>query len=195
MSEWIYRVGLAQSEVSEEALKNSGLKYQLLEIEDTIRAHIDETLDKPYKYYTSMRDDAPHFFSCSSLPSYIYVFAGVYMPSRVIEKFAFTKPVSREELRFGDFVYSFNEIDEDKKSPNHMGIYMGNGNILQAAGYWYKGGVLIENLDESPSFKNIVGYGRVVDDLKEKRYVVEIPNDRIDLRNKEHLLKYIHESR
>ncbi|MBX4189392.1 C40 family peptidase [Candidatus Parcubacteria bacterium] len=191
---WIYRVGLSQEEVSEEALKKSGLKYELVEVESALRAHIDETLEKPYKFYTSMREDAPNFFSCSSLPSYLYIFAGIWMPSLVIEKFAFTKPVGKDDVRFGDFVYSFNDADEDRKSPNHMGVYMGNGKVLQAAGLWYKGKVIIESLDESPSFKNIVSYGRVAEDLNEKRYVVEIPDDRIDLRDKDNLLKFINES-
>ncbi len=186
---WIWRIGLSKEEVSEEALRASGFKYELVEIESALRAHIPETLDKPYKLQTSMREDAPNFFSCSSLASYLYVFAGVYMPSLVIEKFNWTQPVSKEDLKFGDFVYSFSEADADRKRPNHMGIYVGDGKILQAAGYWYKGKVLIENLDESPSFKDIVGYGRVVADLKEKRFVVEIPNDRMDLRSKENLIK------
>lgn len=189
---WIYRVGLAKSDVTEEALKKSGLKYEEVEVESALRAHINETLDKPYKYHTSMREDAPEFFSCSSLVSYLYLFAGVWMPSRVIEKFPFTKPISREELRFGDLVYSFNDPDgTGGESPNHMGMYLGDGKILQAAGKWYKGKVLIENLDESPSFKNIIGYGRVVDDLKERRYVVDIPDDRSDLRDRENLIKEI----
>jgi NlpC/P60 family len=188
MSGWIYRVGLSPSEVSEEALNRSGLKYEFVEVESALRSHIDETLDKPYKFHTSMREDAPNFFSCSSLASYLYVFAGVWMPSLVIEKFAFTKPVLREDLRFGDFVYSFNEADADKKSPNHMGIYMGENKVIQAAGIWYKGKVLIEDMDSSPSFKKIVGYGRVVDNLKEKRFVLEIPDNRPELRDKNKLL-------
>lgn len=188
---WIWRVGLSQNETSDELLNKSGLKYEQIEVEEALKKHIPETIGKPYKLQTSMRLDAPNFFSCSSLGSYLYVFAGVYMPSLVIEKFNFTKPITKEELRFGDFVYSFNDADEDRKSPNHMGIYMGDGNILQASGYWYKGQVLIENMSESPSFKNLIGFGRVVDDLKERRYVVEIPDDREDLREKENLIKYL----
>lgn len=188
---WIWRVGLSQNETSEELLNKSGFKYEQVEVEEALKKHIPETIGKPYKLQTSMRLDAPNFFSCSSLGSYLYVFAGVYMPSLVIEKFNFTKPITKEELRFGDFVYSFNDADEDRKSPNHMGIYMGDGNILQASGYWYKGQVLIENMSESPSFKNLIGFGRVVDDLKERRYVVEIPDDREDLREKENLIKYL----
>jgi hypothetical protein len=189
---WVYRVGLSQDEVSKEALDMSGFKYELVEVESALRAHIDETIDKPYKLNTSMREDAPSFFSCSSLLSYLYTFAGVWMPSLVIEKFAFTKPIEKDDLRFGDFVYSYNE-GEDKKSPNHMGMYLGEGKILQAAGKWYKGKVLIENLDESPSFKTIVGYGRVTPDLKEKRFVVQIPDNRLDLRNKENFMKEVGE--
>ena len=186
---WIYRVSLLESDTSAERLDKAGFKYELVEVEAALRAHIPETLGKPYRYHTSMREDAPEFFSCSSLPSYLYVFAGVPMPSLVIEKFSFTKPIEEGEARFGDFVYSFNDADEDRKSPNHMGIYMGDGKVLQAAGLWYKGKVLIEDMKESPSFKNIVGYGRVAADLKEKRYVVEIPDDRPDLRSREALLK------
>jgi len=189
-NKWIYRIGLSEDEVSEEALKKVGFYYKLVEIESALRDHIEETLGKPYKFHTSMREDAPDYFSCSSLPSYLYTFAGVWMPSLVIEKFFFTKPIKKEDLRFGDFVYSFNEAGNDS-SPNHMGVYLGDNKILQAAGNWYKGKVLIENLDESPSFKKVIGYGRVVNDLKERRYVVEIPDDRDDIRNKEALLSEI----
>lgn len=186
---WIYRVGLSQTEASQESLEKNSLKFELVEVESAIRAHIDETLGKPYKYFTSMREDAPNFFSCSSLMSYLYTFAGVWMPSLVMEKFQFTKPITREELKFGDFVYSYN-VDDKRISPNHLGMYLGDGKVLQSAGMWYKGMVLIENLDESPSFKTIVGYGRVAD-IHEKRFVVEIPDSRTDLRNKEVLIKEI----
>jgi cell wall-associated NlpC family hydrolase len=182
-------VGLSQDEADEEGLKRSGFKYELVEVESALRAHIDETIGKPYKYFTSMREDAPDFFSCSSLMSYLYTFAGVWMPSLVIEKFQFTKPITREELRFGDFVYSYN-VDDKRISPNHVGMYLGDGKILQSAGMWYLGKVVIENLDESPSFKKIIGYGRVAD-IKEKRFVVQIPDNRLDLRNRENLIKEI----
>jgi len=212
---WIYRVGLTVEEInkyldanlSDEDIKNflnqQLLKFKFLSIENALRGHIDETLGKPYKYYTSMRDEAPEIFSCSSLISYLYVFAGVWMPSLVIDKFFYFPQIDKKDLRFGDIVFSYNEDDHplrttskdylpnqlttDKKV-NHLGMYMGDGKILQASGNWYKGKVLIENLEESPSFKNIVSYGRVVPDLSEKKFVIEIPSDRIDMRSKEGLL-------
>ncbi len=208
MSNWIYRVGLSQTEVNEESLKKLGFKYELAEVEAALRAHIDETLGKSYKFYTSMREDAPEFFSCSSLISYLYTFAGVWMPSLSIDKFFFAQKVNKDELRFGDLVFAFNaeETGSDHlrtvsveympgqlttETPiNHMGMYLGEGKILQAAGLWYKGQVISEDLETSPSFKNIVGYGRVAD-IHEKRFVVEIPDDRPDLRNKEKLIAEI----
>ena len=186
---WIYRVGLSTDETSEVELKNLGFKYELVEIESALREHIDETLGKPYKFYTSMREDAPDFFSCSSLVSYLYVFAGIHMPSLSVDKYKFFKKIEKEDLKYGDLVFSHN--DKERESPDHLGMYLGDGKIIQAAGYWYLGKVVIENLEESPSFKNRIGYCRVVDDIKEKRFVVEIPEDKPDLRNKVSLLQEI----
>lgn len=210
MSDWMYRVGLSEEEATKDLLDRSGLAYERVEVESALRSHIPETLGKPYKFNTSMREDAPNFFSCSSLVSYLYMFAGYWMPSLVIDKYFFSQRIEREDLRFGDLVFSFNEDDSGEAGHhrttsveyrpgelrvdepiNHMGMYLGGGKVLQAAGLWYKGQVLIEDLDESPSFRNRRGYGRVVNDLHEKRFVVEIPADRPDLRKKEELIRYI----
>ena len=108
------------------------------------------------------------------------------MPSLAREKFAFAKKIEKNDLRFGDLVFS--HTDKERESPSHVGMYLGDGKILQASGYSYKGQVIIEDLDKSPSFQDVVGYGRVAPDLKEKRFVVIIPDDRADLRKKENLL-------
>jgi hypothetical protein len=217
-NEWIYRVGIALKEIndisgielSEKELENlldkSDMKYTRISVEEALLEHIDETLNKPYKFDTSMRVDAPNAFSCSSLISYLYVYAGIWMPSVVIDKFFYFEPIDKKDLRFGDVVFSYNpdampsrktSVEympgqlSTEKLVNHMGMYLGEGKILQASGYWYKGKVLIENLDESPSFKKISGYGRVVKDLSERRFVIEISKDRPELRIKENLIKEI----
>jgi cell wall-associated NlpC family hydrolase len=210
MSEWIYRVGLSLDEASEELLKKAGLKYELVEVESALRTHIPETLGKQYKFHTSMRSDAPNFFSCSSLISYLYMFAGVWLPSLSIDKYFYTKRIEKSDLRFGDLVFAFNPDDSGEEGHhrttsveympgklhvdepiNHMGMYLGEGKILYASGLWYKGQVIEEDLDSSPSFRNIRGYGRVVEDLHEKRFVIEIPADRPDLRTREVLIDYL----
>lgn len=211
MADWIYRVGLSQDEVTQAELDTSGLTYELVEVEAALRAHIPETLGKAYKFNTSMREDAPDFFSCSSLVSYLYLFAGVWMPSLSIDKYFYTKRITKEDLSFGDLLFSFNPDDSGEaghhrttsveympgelhvEEPiNHMGMYLGDGKILYAAGKWHKGMVIEEDLSTSPSFQTIRGYGRVVDDLHEHRYVVEIPADRPDLRKKENLIEFLH---
>lgn len=189
MGKWIYRVGLSKDEASEEALKKSGLKYEEVEVEPALRAHISEVLDRPYKLQTSMREDAPEFFSCSSLVSYLYIFAGLWIPSLSWEKYDFAKKIKRDDLRFGDLVFSHHGRLTDKPV-DHVGMYLGEGKVLHAAGQTYGGKVMIEELEESLAFAN-ARYGRVIDDLKERRYVVEVPDDRIDLRSKENLIKEI----
>ncbi len=204
---WIYRIGLSKDDMSEKALMRSGFKYELVEVESALRAHIAETLDKPYKFYTSMRVDAPDFFSCSSLISYLYIFAGIWMPSLVIDKFFFTKPIDPGEARFGDIVFSYNPNASDdypqrsvsveymsgqlksKVPVAHMGMYMGDGKILHASPKSQKGKVVIEDLEGNVCFKHIVGFGRLVSDLKEERFVVEIPPEKNHIRTREDLIK------
>src|SRR3989344_7903782 len=209
---WTYRVGLGSEETSERELGTLGFKFKKVVIEEVIREHIPETLGKPYKLNTSMRIDAPNFFSCSSLISYLYTFVGVWMPSLVVDKFFFSQEISKNELRFGDLVFSYNKNPTDRdylrfktveympgkfatEDPvNHVGMFLGDGNIIHASGYWYRGAVLVEDLSLSPSFKKIVRYGRIVPGVKEARYSVEIPSNRPDIRKSEDLLREIKKS-
>ncbi len=185
---WIYRVGLGKGEVSENVLKNSGLQYQEVEIESALREHIPETIDKPYKLETSMREDAPNFFSCSTLISYLYIFAGIWLPSLSWEKYEYVKKIDKEDLRFGDLIFAHHGRLNDRPV-DHVGMYLGEGKVLDAVGYWYKGKVYVGDVEGNPSFSKIIRYGRVVDDLKERRYVIEIPDDRPDLRDRRNLLE------
>ena len=49
-----------------------------------------------YKNPSSMSVDAPGYFSCSSLVSYLY--KGVWMPSISIDKYVFSKKINKDEL-------------------------------------------------------------------------------------------------
>jgi len=64
---------------------------------------------------------------------------------------------------------------------DHNGVYLGDGKVIHASGKWHKGSVVTENLDESPAFKDIVGYRRFVAS-DETRFVVTAPVERLDLR-------------
>ncbi|HXK39245.1 MAG TPA: phenylalanine--tRNA ligase beta subunit-related protein [Candidatus Paceibacterota bacterium] len=69
---------------------------------------------------------------------------------------------------------------EVPRGVGHVGIYLGGGKVLHASGLDHKGSVVVEPLSESPSFKNIQGYRRVIPS-DEERYVVTVPPERLDL--------------
>jgi phenylalanyl-tRNA synthetase beta subunit len=75
------------------------------------------------------------------------------------------------------------------KPMDHVGVYLGDGKIIHSTSTNDKGAV-IEDLDSSAHFKDIVGYRRIFD-KNEERYVVTIPDERLDLRIKEDIIEEI----
>ena len=198
---WQYTVGFSTKDINEKLLGKSGFSYKKVIVEDVLRKAIQECIGALYKNPSSMRIDAPKAFSCSSLISYIYTQAGVWMPSISVDKYVFGTLINENELMFGDLVFSntgegriYRETVEYKlgtKVPegvDHVAFYLGNGEILHASKSLGKVG--IEKLSEAKSLKNIVGFRRVAD-IKEERLVIDIPEDRRDLRNQENLMKEI----
>lgn len=213
-SAWQYRVGVSLLEIERvlgvsvteescaDAFSRLGFSYEYESVEDALRAAIPDTLGAVYKNPSSMRADAPGAFSCSSLVSYLYTRAGVWMPSLSVDKYVFGMPIERGDLRFGDCVFSnsgngriYTETVEYRpgtpvpEGVDHVGIYVGDGRVLHAARA--ANGVIEEDLETSPAFANIIGFRRMVPDLAEKRFVVNIPFERLDLRIKEDLIEEV----
>lgn len=216
----LYRTGLSATDVSEESLVKSGLNYKVVEPRQRVIDSVKGVVGKPYKRGASVLNDAPNFFECSSLASWAAVEAGYPIPRVSIDQFAFAEKIDKTDLKPGDLVFSntkeiihtegtyYSQVlgKEVQEEPiryetleympgtkvahgvDHVGIYTGEGRIVHATSK--RGGVVDEDLATSPSFQNIVGYGRIVDN-EEKRFVVEIPADRPDLRNRENLIKEI----
>ncbi len=174
--------------------------YEVIVPHEYITTTYPALIGAGYKNPSSMREDAPHLFSCSSLVSYLY--KGIWMPSLSIDKFVFSKRITREELRFGDLIftntnegvirYESVEFMRGTKVPegvDHVAMYCGDGVVIHATKV--KGMVVKESLDTFVNGRNIVGYGRVVDDLYEKRYVVRVPSVRLDIRIKEDLAEEV----
>jgi len=215
-----YRVGISQDEISEEALKRAGFVYTIVEPRKQFIASVKKVVGKPYKRGASVLRDAPEAFDCSALTAWAAVEAGYAIPRITIDQFVFSQKISKEELMPGDLVFDnskeiihtegtyFSKVlnKEVKEEPiryetleykpgtkvpsgvDHVGVYIGDDKIVHST--VKKGGVVEELLNMSEQFKNIVGYGRIVDN-EEKRFVIEIPDDRPDLRSKEALLKEI----
>lgn len=153
-----------------------------------------------YKKVAGMRDDAPKEFSCSSLISYLY--KGIWQPSISIDKYVFSKKIAKEELSFGDLVFAnsaegmvrFESVEflrgtKVEEGIDHVGMYIGDNKIIHATKV--HGKVVVESLDEFAINRKIIGYGRVADNLKEERYIVSVPSERLDIRIKENLAEEI----
>lgn len=224
MSKGIYRVGFPVSEASEETLNRMGVAYTIVEPRAQLVTSARSVIGKPYKRGASVLRDAPNGFDCSALTAWAAVESGIAIPRVTIDQFVFSKRINKEDLEPGDLVFvNTGEIIHTKGSffsqvlgikveenpirtetleympgtkvpggVDHVGVYIGNGKIIHSS--CKRGGVIEEDLDASPSFQNIVGYGRIVDN-EEKRFVVEVPADRPDLRTaesfKNELKKYV----
>lgn len=205
-----YYVGVSLSEVNAvlggeykekvvlSAFKKLGFEYKKLVPHDYIEALYPKLIGATYKNPSSMREDAPNAFSCSSLVSYLY--RGVWMPSISIDKYVFSKKISKDDLRFGDLIFTnsgeghiyyesleFLRGTKVEEGIDHVGMYLGDNKVLHATKV--KGEVLVEGIEAFSTSRTIVGYGRILEDMHEERYVITVPNERLDIRSKEDLIE------
>jgi phenylalanyl-tRNA synthetase beta subunit len=186
-------------------------KVSHMSVKEMLLGQIESVHNAKPKYLnpSNMRQDAPHAFSCSSLISYLY--NGIYMPSISIDKYLYTRDLacdirSIEDLKFGDLIFIntgevkvtgiYYEGKEYKKGErveagvDHLGMYVGDGKVLHASSK-------LQNSVEAEDIKLflergvLVGYGRVFSNLDEKRYYVEVPSERLDIRIKEDLVEEV----
>lgn len=175
-------------------LKVIGIKAHRAGSLDEIRDLVPQLLGAPYKYGASVLFDAPKAFDCSSLVSYLFGFVGIQTPRMTVDQFVFSQEISKDDLKFGDLIFSNSNTGniyfESKEflpgtkveyGVDHVGIYMGDGNVLHASRYKAEG-TLVEKLADSEQFSNIVGYRRIADERNFPRYVLEIPHERLDLK-------------
>jgi peptidoglycan endopeptidase LytE len=73
---------------------------------------------------------SPQGFDCSGLVQYVYAMCGVSLPHYSGAQFAMGQAVSRSALSPGDLVF----FDTSGPGPSHVGIYIGGGRFISAAG-------------------------------------------------------------
>ncbi|MCF7843746.1 C40 family peptidase [Candidatus Gracilibacteria bacterium] len=181
-------------------LKQMSLPFEIIIPEKYIKETYETLVGAVYKNPSSMRRDAPRAFSCSSLISYLY--KGIWMPSISIDKYVFSKKITKEELSFGDLIFTnsgegkirheseeFLRGTKVKDGIDHVGMYCGNNEVIHSTKV--HGVVTIESLDNFAKGRAVVGYGRVTDYLNEERFVVRVPSVRLDIRIKENLAEEI----
>ena len=101
-------------------------------------------------------------FDCSGLVKYVFGKLGVYLPHYAASQYYWpeTVPVPPNELRAGDLVF-FVGSDGTRKSPGHVGIYVGDGYFIDAP---HTGAfVEVDRLDERGFADEYIGARRVVD--------------------------------
>lgn len=83
-------------------------------------------IGKPYVYGAT----GPDSFDCSGFTQYVYRNAlGIGLSRVTYTQVNEGKPVSRDQLQPGDLVFT----EGPASAPNHVGIYVGNGQMIHAA--------------------------------------------------------------
>ncbi len=206
----IYKVGISLRELNsilgaelkaqevEDIIKRFGWAHECVTPSDFVPSKAKELIGKPYKWGASVLNDAPDTFDCSSLTAYLYKEAGVRIPRVAVDQYVFSQKISEGELQAGDLIFS--KTNRQARKPDeasiefmpgtavpggvsHVGVYIGEGKIVHACD---PEGVIEEDIANSSRFQEIVGYGRMAV-FGEKRWCVEVPHERIDIRIKEDL--------
>lgn len=191
---------LDEKQISEILIK-FGFEYQYLNTKEYLLKAIKEQIGKPHNIFPSLTYDAPQSFDCSTLMAYVYAHGGKSIPRITIDQMFYGKEISKEELEPGDLIFSNRKEGEIRYDTvnflpglkfedgvDHVGMYMGDDTVVHTSRY--KGQVVQEKLSESDNFKNIVAYRRFAD-KDEMRFVIRIPDLRLDLKDKADLIEEI----
>lgn len=152
-----------------------------------------------YKNPSSIREDAPDQFSCSSLMS--YVFSGIWQPSISIDKYVYGEPVSETDRKWGDLVFSntgegvvrhetvgFLPGTKVEEGIDHVGLYVDDNKVVHISKK--NNAVVMEDLATAVNFQNGIRYVRLVN-IDEERFFVTVPSERLDIRIKEDLIEEV----
>lgn len=197
-----------------EILEKKDIGFKIIDPNTQFVDSVKSVIGKPYKRGASVLRDSPNAFDCSSLVSWAAVESGFSIPRVSIDQFVYAKKINKNDLKVGDLIFAntkeiihtdgsyFSQVLERQvkeeairtetlefmpgtKVPegiDHVGIYVGDNKVIHSSSK--NGGVKEEDLNISRSFKNIIGYGRIIND-DEKRFILEIPDDRPEWRNRE----------
>jgi cell wall-associated NlpC family hydrolase len=96
-------------------------------------------------------------FDCSGLMQWAYQQAGIQLPRTAAEQYNATKRITSQELQPGDLIFFAGTTDAP--GITHVGMYIGNGQMIQAP----KEGdiVKIVSINDAYWSQHTVGYGRV----------------------------------
>jgi cell wall-associated NlpC family hydrolase len=129
-------------------------KAQVAKIQQ-VRTRIVQVAKKQVGDRYSAGSAGPSAFDCSGLTRYVYkVVTGKELPHQSHAQYARVTKVSRQNARPGDLVFFF------RGGAHHVGIYIGNGKMVDAAGYGK--GVRVSPISGSWWSRTYSGIGRIL---------------------------------
>jgi cell wall-associated NlpC family hydrolase len=139
-----------------ENASNLQLKYALLldvEVEQASNLGLFKTLDDWMGTRYHLGGTSKDGIDCSALMQILFSsLYGITLPRTAREQYAFSRRISRTELKEGDLVF-FNTIG----GVSHVGMYLQNNKFIHAS----TGGVTISDLYDEYWTKKFIGVGRV----------------------------------
>lgn len=229
----IFKIGVGVDEVNniigakytekdlEQTLVSFRFPYEKVIPEQKIKELIPITLGKPYNRFASTLYDAPNTFSCGSLVNWLYIECGQPSPRIALDAYIFSKHINKDDLRFGDLVFTNTRIENPKNTMIYSKVlgkdipdvpkYTKTVEFLRGTEFpqgidhvgmyigndevLHTGSVIgktvIEKLSSSSYFKNECWYGRFIEDLSVPQYVISVPSERLDIRIKEDVAEEI----
>jgi len=198
-------LGINMDEKTISALfSKAGFEHKLIEPLSDILERAKKLIGRPYKWGASVVADAPNCFDCSSFVSYLFAQAGIAVPRMSVDQFVFGKPVELSDIQLGDLLF-FNNCSKNvhlssvewfsgipvPKGVDHVAFFVGGGKMIHASGGEAK--VVEEDLQSSFLYKNCVGVRRIstLAGKNNKRFVVTIPDERLDIRRSADLIEEV----
>ena len=109
-----------------------------------------QQIGKPYKLSGESPQEG---FDCSGLVHYSFAKSGIILPRTSHEQYQFSKKIKQPER--GDLVF----FGSNKNKANHVGIYLGNNQMVHAPGQGRK--VELTSLKYAYWQKNYLGAGKI----------------------------------
>lgn len=96
---------------------------------NNVLSYATQALGKPYVWGA---EDPNSGFDCSGLVQWAYKQAGISLPRTAQQQFDATTRVAMKDLQVGDLVFFTGTDPSDPDTISHVGIYAGNGRMINA---------------------------------------------------------------